>query len=220
MLPDKWFLWPYGTDSLRPAIADIEGFLKNSGMKYWVRSIHGNLAEYIALECRNWNVSPFWVLVTAQREQSVLGVAGLDEAALKEDYDAAAPNRDSRKLEPKELAAWLGCVGQDVGRTRLPGWTGVYPQVVRCCEITAWALGLEPSEKWPEYVRVSKSVPRYNPGLKLPVTTTGNPADPKIQYAVLSRGEYAQLCYTPHLPVLAKNEAFARKFTPVKYLTF
>lgn len=218
MLPDKWFLWPYDTDSLRPCIADIEPILKNSGMAYWTRCIHGNLAEYIALVCRQWNVSPFWLLVSAQREQSVLGTPGMEEAALKGDYDEAAPNRDSRKLEAKELAAWLGAVGQDIGRTKLPGWTGVYMQVERLADITAWAMGVEPSEKWPEYLRTRKTVPRYNPGLKVDVTTTGNPRDPKIQHPVCSRGEYVQLCYTPHLVVLEKNEGLARRWTPAKYL--
>lgn len=194
MLSDKFFLWPYAGISLEPAIAEMTPLLLKSGLsRFMGQSDGGNLAEHIALQCRTWNVNPWWLLVSGQREQSVLGKPALDK---------------------KAADAWLGVVGQDVGRTTNPGYYGVYTQVARACEVTAWLLGKEDSRKWPEYLRTKKEAPRHRIGLKLSIEKEGTQFD----YMPLSAGEYLQLAYTPHYKVLALNETLAGKWAPAKYL--
>jgi hypothetical protein len=115
--------------------------------------------------------------------------------------------------------AWLGVVGQDVGRTTKPGYLGVYTQVERACECTAWLLGVEPSEKWPEYARTAKGTPRWLPGRKLTILdkdpATGKPS---FEYTPQSRGEYMVLAYTPHMRILDVNVEIAKRLVPVSRL--
>jgi hypothetical protein len=193
MLPDRFFLWPYPGVSLEPAIAEIRPVLEKSGLGQFVRSLNGDLAEYIALECRNWNINPWWLLVSAQREQSTLG---------------------GEPMRPEAMNAWLGVVGQDVGRSANPGYYGIFPQVARCVEISAWLLGKEPPEHWPAYARTRKEAKRWRVGLKIPIEKDGKPFD----YLPVSAGEYLQLAYTPHYTVLATNEQLARRWAPSQYL--
>lgn len=181
--------------------------LLTSGLAPWVRCKEGNLAEVIALECRSWNINPWALMLAAQREQSALTTA---------------------KLEDKALVAWLGVVGQDVGRTDSPGFLGIYLQVARACETMTWLLGKEPSEKWPIYWRTRKTSPRYRIGRTLkvegaPVIKDGRlvPGTPGVivDYMPVSAGEFMQLAYTPHWKVLATNEQLAGTHIPLRYLT-
>jgi hypothetical protein len=154
--------------------------LQKSALGIYVNdpSIGGNLAEFIALVCRNWNINPDWIMVSAQREQSTL-------TKKSEDFPQSA------------RAAWLGFVGQDIGRTSKPGYYGVYTQIERCCEQTAWLLGFEDEKKWPEYVRKAKSTQRFRPGAG--VMVEGKKVCPS------DAGIYVMLQYTPHMEVLNTN---------------
>lgn len=203
-LDAQWFLWPYPGVDLQAAVDMMYPLLAKSALGLWVTdpSIGGNLAEFIALTCRNWNVNPAWVMVSAQREQSTL-------TTKSEDFKKSSRN------------AWLGFVGQDVGRTAKPGYYGVYTQVERCCEQTAWLRGAEHRLHWPYYVLKAKSAERWAPGVKISVE--GVP-DPKTGLSVKGRwspyqpedaGEYIQLAYTPHWDVLATNEKIAERFNLV-----
>lgn len=207
MLPDKFFLWPYEGDSLVQCVKDVTPILARSGLAGYLRDADpptpanhddqllrcaGDIAEFIALNCREWNVSPWWVLTSMQREQSALTTLTLTESALK---------------------AVLGVVNADVGRTTNPGYYGIFAQVTRCVETTAWLLGVESALKWPEYVRTRKSAPRYQIGKAISVETAGVWKD----LVPLSAGDFMQLCYTPHYDVLRANELDARKITPLNF---
>lgn len=194
MLPDKVFIWPYPGDSLEAAVGDIKPLLEKSSLVQFLDSPSGDLAEFIALECRAWNISPWWVLVSMQREQSAL----------------TAPS-----LTRKALDAICGFVGEDVGRVALPGYYGVYQQVQRLCEQTAWLLGIEDSAKWPIYWRTKKTVKRWRIGLSLSVE---QPDGTWKDQMPVSRGEYLQLAYTPHYQTTTINERIAHQIVPLRYL--
>ena len=128
MLPDKFFLWPYSGDGLAEAIADLNPvFSKSKLLKGWLGNpFPGDLVEYLALACRNRNVNPWWLVVSGEREQSIFS------------REPVSSDVDLRAVE-----AWLGVVGQDVGRALLPGYYGIYTQVARFTEVTAWLMGIE-----------------------------------------------------------------------------
>ena len=197
MLPNKFFLWPYEGDSLDQAIADLTPLFSQSGLSLWMTSegispLTGDIVEFVALLCREWNVSPWWLITSAQREQSAMS---------------------NMHLDTKATVAWLGVVNADVGRTTAPGFYGVYAQVARFVETTAWLLGVEPSDKWPEYVRTRKTAPRYQLGRALDVEKNGA----TISVVPLSAGDFMQLAYTPHYDVLRVNEQIARERTPASF---
>jgi hypothetical protein len=207
VLPDKLFLWPYGGASLEQAIADLTPVLAKSciGKQFGAPGPYGSMVEFIALTCRNHNINPWWLMVSAEREQSSLS---------------------AKEMDQKALVAWLGVVGQDVGRTSMPGYYGLYTQVVRFCEVSSWLLGVESALGWPEYYRTTKEAPRYQLGKPVNVGTEGckksdgTPYAPgvRLDWVPASRGEYLQLMFTPHLKVLAVNEIIAKTWVPPKFL--
>lgn len=199
MLRDKFFLWPYAKDSLRTAAEEMHGCLRGTDMNKYLDGqpnlpLHtGGLHEFIALECRTWNVNPWWLMICAQREQSLF---------------------NGEKLSTSAALAWLGVTGANT-RVDLPGYYGIYTQVSRACEITAWLLGIEPSEKWPQYWRTRKETPRWQPGRT--VARYGQIIAP------MSAGDYMQLQYTmgnerdPYQKVLDTNETLMKKYVPTMY---
>ena len=199
MIRDKFFLWPYETDSLEQASAEMLAVLAKTDLRRYCLPEGGQalktggLHEFMALECRTWNVNPWWLIVCAQREQSAMSGQALSLPA---------------------VLAWLGVTGTNE-RTSRPGFFGVYPQVSRCCEITAWLLGVEPAEKWPQYWRTRKQAPRWKPGVT--VDRYGTAVRP------LFAGDYMQLSYTLGKPtdtaesILKTNEALMRQLVPAKY---
>lgn len=194
MLTKNFFLWPYKENSLQPAVDDLYPVLTKSALSPWLNTSDGNLAEHIALVCRLWNVNPWWIMVTGQREQSTLGT-------LPENF----------KLSAKQ--AWLGFVGQDVGRVTRPGYYGIYTQIQRCCEQTAWLLGEEPASKWPKYI--TKTTPRFRAGMKMTIERNGY----QRTYYPPDAGFYVALAYTPHYQVLSTNYLIAKRYVPMKYQT-
>lgn len=199
MLPDAFFTWPYPGDGLDEAISDLKSlFLKSLLSPYVDNMFTGDIVAHVALECRNRNVSPWWLVTSGEREQSAFSKVPV-----------------TADLALRALQAWLGVVGQDVGRTSLPGYYGAYTQVTRFCEVTDWLLGVESALAWPEYYRTRKTAPRYQLGKTLPVKGMDGL---QVVYQPLSRGDYLQLAYTPHLKVLQVNEELARKYTPTKFL--
>jgi hypothetical protein len=205
MIRDNWFLWPYkGADLGQPA-AELFQVLKRTHVKPWLMPVpgqmmlSGTLSEFMAMCCRKWNINPWWLVVCARREQPA--------AFLR-------PTDDPCKAWPQALLAWLGVTGDNWGRVNLPGYYGVYQQVERCCELSAWLLGTLTPEAWPEYWRTTKENPRYKPGLK---TTYWLSKEDKRQYLPLSRGEYLQCKYTSSDPklVLRDNETFIQEVVPV-----
>lgn len=209
MLPDKCFLWPYAGDGLEECIADIRPLLERSALSWYLRDKDmpddpltpsgvmlrsaGDVAEYIALECRFWNVSPWWVLTRMQGEQSAIKTSSLPQHALE---------------------AVCGVVNGDGPRTKNPGFYGVFAQIQRCCEVTAWLLGVEPSNKWPENIRSRKQAPRYTLGAQAKVKKDDGTV---IEVTPLSRGDWMQLQYTDWASVLRKNEGIYRELTPLKF---
>lgn len=207
MIPDKFFTWPWAM-SLQPAVDYLHPLFEAApDLKAFEENLEaGSLSGYTALVCRQWNISPAWVAVSLQREQSLL-----------------TAEHAAGKLKALEAAS--GFVGQDSGRVDRPGYYGVYDQVYRCVEQTAWLLGVLPPECWRELIRTSGRPARWRPGIKLEGGVEGLPPtlilgastthqDGSIwsEYTPLTAGEYVQLMYTPHWHVLAANETIAKQF--------
>jgi hypothetical protein len=196
VLTGKFFPWPYPGVDLQQGKAELQGLFDRSALGvYSDPGLGGNLCEFVLYVCRLWNVNPWWVVVSGQREQSTFKT------------DPMAFTRSAR-------VAWLGFVGQDVGRIVRPGYYGVYTQVERCVAQTAWMMGIEPDEKWPAYERRAKVVDRYYPGL---IANIGGSVGVRTFHDM---GEYVQLAYTPHLEVLETNMRIARDTVkvPPQYL--
>ncbi len=209
-LPGKFFLWPYAHD-LQPAIDELRPVFLRSVLAPWCglapdlnenaveKAIHdtarlsGDLVEFIALLCRVWDVNPWWIVVSGQREQSIF---------------------TRNDLPMKVAAAWLGYVGQDKGRTTLPAYYGLYAQVERAVQQAAWYMNVLPDASWPEHSQKDHSL-RYTPGATLLLEREGKWKSEPITNA----GDWIQLEYTPHPDeVLPKNLEYAKMLVPEKYL--
>ncbi len=193
-LPSKFFFWPYAHD-LQPAITELRPAFLKSVLAPWCKpNPAGDLVEFVALLCRIWNVNPWWIVVSGQREQSIF----------------------TRKDLPESVAAaWLGYVGVDVGRVQRPGYYGLFAQVERCVAQTAWYMNSLPTAAWPEHAQKDKSL-RYRQGAKLKLERGGIWAMEEI----CEMGDWVQLEYTPHPElVLPKNFQYAlERGVPAKYL--
>ena len=205
---DKFFLWPYEL-GLETAVDELTPVLEKTGLRRFLHPVGdeslvtGNLAEFIAFECRTWNVNPWWLMICAQREQSLLGRG-------KEDL---ARGEKPKPLSVSAEIAWLGLVGQQDGRARVPGYYGVYQQVSRCAEQTAWLMGVEPAEHWPELVRTGKAAPRWRIGRKLSIQDRATGAWDFVTPQNMS--EWVQYSYTTTKGVVQKNEQILQAWVPI-----
>lgn len=201
MIPDKFFTWQWA-QSLQPCIDYLAPIFKAAPelAKYERDTQAGKLSEHCALVLRHFRQGPGWLVVSLQREQSLL----------TRDFGTDAAGRE------KALQAATGFVGQDVGRSTLPGYYGLYNQVFRCVEQTAWLFGKISSNCWDEDLRTVKTTTRWRPGVKLKVQMVpgayGADKGRWEDYTPLTGGEYLQLAYTPHKEVLETNEKIAKKY--------
>jgi hypothetical protein len=192
ILSDSFFVWPYGED-LEPAISDITPILENSVLSHWIGANgSGDLAEFIALLCRTYQVSPWWVILSGQREQSIF-------------------TRPDLPINVSD--AWLGYVGQDVGRATLPAYYGLYAQVVRMVSQTAWYMAMLQTTSFPDWRLRDQSL-RFIKGTSIKTENNGewNPRQ------VNTLSEWVQLQYTPHEMVLLTNWQIAQERIPAKFL--
>ena len=208
MISDRFFAWPYELD-LSLAVEELSKVLEKTAFRRFLHPVDnspmvtGNLAEFMALECRNWNVNPWWLLICAQREQSLLGKGRDDLAA------GGSP----KPLSVAAEQAWLGLVGAQDGRMNRPGYYGVYMQVSRAAEQTAWLMGVEPSEKWTEQVRTGKEASRFRIGRQIEIQDRATRQWEKITPQSMS--EFVQYSYTTTKGVLSVNDSIMRTWVPV-----
>jgi len=195
VLTEKFFYWPYPTNSLRPGIAELTPVFKGTPLeKYLGEDCEtGDIVAHIVLVCRKWNINPWWVVVSGQREQSTFG---------RKEWDLTAAK------------AWLGYVGRDKGRSTFPGYYGIYTQIERCVIQTAWYLNKMSVLSWPDYEKMSPWM-RYRVGAKLEVEKDGVWDKNRV---ICDGGEWAQLVYTPHDKALHKNWQIAQDLVPAHYL--
>ncbi len=146
MIPDSFWPWPYG-NSLSKAASELSMVLDKSALKPYLTGPTGNLAEYLALVAHEWDVNPWWAIISGQREQSLMHKP---EATLS------------------ELNKWQGYVGLDSGHLALPGYYGVYAQAYRSLSQISWYLNLR------EDPREGKSTPRFKAGMAIEVMKDGH----------------------------------------------
>ena len=156
-----------------------------------------DLPNFIQRCAWNYGVHPIWVLVSLQREQSL--VADNGKAA-----DARAWSRA------------LGVVGQHTPGQANSLWDGLPNQIMLCCRSTAWLAGIGARELfgyraglWPtairwteeDTVKCAKNISLLNLDGSFHKT-----------YTCKSVAEYVQYGYTPKESVLAENAAILDRY--------
>lgn len=145
--------------------------------------IHGyGIAELIHRACWHFGVSPLWILVSIQRERSILG----------------------QLADSTDLMYACGVVNQDEAGTANPLWLGLATQIFMGARTAAWLAGIGPQEAfgyrkglWPTPGRWGMTDSLL--GKKIELRT------PRTTVRASSASEYMQLSYTPHLDVLTTN---------------
>jgi hypothetical protein len=149
-----------------------------------------HIHNYIARICLEYGIHPIWILVSLQRERSVL--QGAEPTA--QDFNLAC-----------------GFVGSDAPGTLNPAWNGLANQIWRCARHSAWYGALAPKACfgyeigiWPKQARRWDDWHEKTPEIEI----DGKP------HACATRAEYIQLSYTPHLGVLQRNDLILRAIAP------
>lgn len=182
-LDDRHFVWP---DGMKPAdmAAGVRAVLAAApaNRELWLDP-RMDWENFITRACFEWGVSPIPVLISLQRERSLL-----TQPATERDFDFAT-----------------GMVGQDMPGTAHPGWNGLPLQIFLAARTFAWLgnigqranfgyrVGLWPAEDRFSFL-VENQVKLYNDKHELTEI-----------YKTRSQAEYVQLKYTPHREVLATN---------------
>ena len=193
-LSAEFFEWPFGQD-LGPAIDELMPIFQASVLKPYAQpNPSGNIVELIALLCREWGINPWWVVISGQREQGIF----------------------TRSDLPLDVSnAWLGYVGQDQGRSKLPGYYGLYTQLERMVPQTAWYLGKLPIEAWAEHADKNLDL-RFKPGMEISIM---QPDGTWKNEVIDDAGLCVQYQYTPHYQTPHENLGCALEVkVPVKYL--
>lgn len=188
MLEDRHLLWD---DSWKFAdvVAKCEETMKHfkGNLGFWLDE-REDRENHLALLGMEYGINPGWLFTSAQRERSLAEQEGTIKS-----FDYA-----------------FGVVGQDGPGTVEPAWNGFPAQAMRCARITAWHLatawaprrkGLEPSS----LSRWSFSGPN-----EVGMLDAGGG-----WWTCKTRAEFAQLRFTPHLEVLARNAIIYARECPL-----
>ncbi len=149
--------------------------------------------NFIFRACLEWGVNPGWVLMSFQRERSLLG-----QVADERDFDFAQ-----------------GVVGQDGPGTVNKRWNGLPNQIFLSARTVGWLSGrgsnfgyrsgLQPSaQRW--------TGTYHRNTVRLYGTDNKPTADLHICKTV---AEFVQLSFTPHLEVLETNGKIMRDWCPL-----
>ncbi len=191
VIPDSFWAWPseYEAEAspLDRCAKELAAVLERGVLCQFLTGPQGNLAEFIALQAREWCVNPWWAIISAQREQSAIEAKDLPESALNK---------------------VMGYVGLDSGHLVLPGYYGAFNQVYRSISQISWYMNQRPD------VRKGKTTPRWKPGTVIQVKDTRDAAAPFHDYKPASMTEFVQLLYTCHLTVLPENFELGQRYCP------
>jgi hypothetical protein len=191
MLEEKHFFWPSEMDSaaVRDKIALV---LENSANAVVLGDDAFDWANLIHRTCFHFGINPVWVLISLQREQSLLGKRAVDYA-----YKVAT-----------------GFTGKDSAGQTNSLWNGLATQIFMCAKNTAWYAGIGPdtnfghdSSLWP------RSIHRWERGEDengYAIMLYDKPI-PAVK-TIYTLPEYCQLRYTPHISVLETNFSIFRDF--------
>ena len=192
MLADRHVLYPDTLDFAEVVALcqrTIDGFKANRSA--WLDE-RMDWENFIPLVCLEYGVNPGWVFTCMQRERSLLGKEATDR-----DFDFA-----------------LGVVGQDGPGTVNERWNGLPSQILRAVRLSAyWAGTWKPRRKGLEPSKEAVFVD----GCPNPVDMLDKIGRPIGAYNVKDKAEYIQLQFTPHMEVLATNNAIYQKWAPLFY---
>ena len=138
-------------------------------------------ANFIQRESWKKGVNPAWVLVSLQRERSLLGQKGEDH-----DFDFAQ-----------------GVVGQDSPGSVNERWNGLPTQIMLSVECAAWLGGIGLSSNFGYRPGLWPTQPRWPYGKVVKLYDSDH--KPIGFHNCLSLEEYVQLSFTPHLEVIGIN---------------
>lgn len=192
-LEDKHLVYD---ESIPPAeqLRRIKFVMENSASGVELLMAGMGIPELVHRCCWMFGVSPLWVLVSLQRERSILG-----RLASSTDLDYAC-----------------GVTGQDGPGMANPLWKGLGTQVYMSARTIAWLAGIGKPEAFGYRPGLWPSEKRWEPVDAIhgkPVNLLDTP--PSIHTA-RSRAEYAQLAFTPHIKVLDTNgEILAEQVLPL-----
>ena len=151
----------------------------NEGNKSILLNPDLDLANFIQRACWKAGINPAVVLIALVRERGLL----VNEAAADaHDWDYAC-----------------GVVGSDNPGTVNDRWDGLLTQILMCCELTAWYIGVGPDSNFGYRVGLEPhAVGRW------PVQQTVDILNERHQVVKAGHvcgcaAEYAQLTFTPHL---------------------
>lgn len=145
--------------------------------------------NYIHRTCWIHEVGPLWILVSMQREQSLLA-------------NVARPGSWDRAL---------GVTGQDAAGMANPLWTGLPTQILMAVRSIAWSMGFAHPERFGPPA-LQPSWPRFRGGRANPVLLYGPDSKPlrdgagqKVFQGCQTPWEYAQYTFTPHRGICEAN---------------
>ncbi len=176
---DALFLWPKDYPWIDMAEKVRKCLAQSGSLGPLCDDPRGRLHTYISRVCLEWGIHPIWVLVSLQREQSLLGKEPRPDRAL-------------------DLAC--GFVGSDAPGTVNPAWNGLHNQIWRCARHSAWYAGVTPRELYGYESGLWPTAGRW-PGSRSLKIDHG-----KLLRECRSMGEFVQFTYTPHSHVLATND--------------
>lgn len=184
MLGDRHFRYPEHIRST-DMIAKIEQALsKSPALLPLVNDPKHRLGIYIQRLCWEYGLHPVWILITLQREQSLLTT----DTERDWSFDAAT-----------------GFVGQDRPGTRNPRYMGLHNQIWRCIRHTAWYLGFINPAMFGYRVGLRPTQPRFVAGETIDVPLLDSAHELDGEFMCNTAAEYAQLLYTPKGHTLEAN---------------
>jgi hypothetical protein len=135
------------------------------------------IPELIHRTCWHFGVSPLWLLVSLQRERSILG----------------------KLADSDDLNIACGVTNQDEPGMANPLWSGLATQIFMCAKSAAWLGGIGSDDAFGYRDGLWPSAPRW------PRFRMVDLKEPQMSHVCGTMAEYVQLSYTPHYPVLEAN---------------
>lgn len=192
MIQDHHFIYPHNLDP-DAVCTKIEAVLARSKNADVLADERWGLANGIARWCREYDFGPAWVLISLQRERSLLGLKATDV----HDYLYA-----------------LGYVGQDGPGTKNPRWNGLIPQTWLCVHQSAWLAGFGSGDQYGVLQQIRPEARRWNPNNPSPIQLYSAPNVKDKVIIPASLTEHVVYSYTPHAEAMPKASEYLHDFAP------
>ncbi len=143
--------------------------------------------------CYEYDLNPAWVMISLQRERSLLG----KKADGIHDFLYA-----------------FGYVGQDGPGTRNERWNGLTPQAWLCIHQSAWIAGFGSIDAYGVKENLHPTAARWNPSHPSPIQLFKAPNVKGDLYVPCNLAEHVILTYTPHMEAISSASSILHQFSP------